>query len=258
MGLALLAARPSGPPSASVLLRLALTMVAAQSAIGVVNDIADRTLDAATKPWKPIPSGAVPLRVARWLAAGAIGATLLLGATFGPVAWALSTAGMGIGLAYDLRLKRSAASGLTYAVALPLVPLWVWTALDRFSPALLWVWPVGLLLGAALQVANALPDLEGDAAHGVRGSAQRLGRTGALAAAWGGYLAAVLLALVIGLALGGDRRVLLPGAGAALLLLAGAVAAYARRRDSAALQAGWSLLALGAGVLAVTWLAAVP
>ena len=253
--LALVAAR--GSPGAGVLLRLALTMLAAQSAIGIVNDVVDRNLDAATKPWKPIPSGAVPLPLARWLGAAAVAAALGLGATLGPAAWALSTAGMGVGLAYDLWLKRSSLSGLTYAVALPLAPLWVWTALDRFTPALLWVVPIGLVLGAALQVANALPDMDDDAAHGVRGTAQRLGRRGALAVAWGGYLAGVLLALGLGLALGHDPRLLIPGVAASLLLLGVSVLAYVRRPDRPALQLGWSLLAPGAGVLAVAWLAAL-
>jgi 4-hydroxybenzoate polyprenyltransferase len=230
-------------------------MFAAQSAIGIVNDCVDRELDAVTKPWKPIPAGAVSPAAARRLGALAAASALLLGATFGPAAWALSTAGMGVGLAYDLRLKRSAFSGLTYAVALPLLPLWVWTAVGRFTPALLWVWPVGLVLGGALQVANALPDLEGDAAEGVRGTAQRLGRRGALAVAWGGYLMAVLGALGLGIALGHDRRVLILGGTMAVVLLAAAIAAYVRHPGSGSLQVGWSLLAPGAGVLAVAWLA---
>lgn len=254
--LALVAAR--GSPGVSVLLRLAATMLAVQSTVGIVNDVVDRDLDAVTKPWKPVPAGAVSVRAARRLAALTAAMALALGAGFGPAAWALSTAGMAVGLAYDLRLKRTAASGLTYAVALPLVPLWVWTAVDRFTPALVWVWPIGLLLGGALQVANALPDLEGDAAGGVHGTAQWLGRRSALTVAWGGYLLALLGAAALGLLLGHDRRLLLLlGIAPALLLLGVAVGAYARRPGAAALQLGWSLLAPGAGILAVVWLAAL-
>ena len=247
-----------GLPAGDVLLRLAVTMFATQSAIGIVNDIVDRDLDAAAKPWKPIPAGAITRGAARRLAILAVGTALLAGAGFGPAAWALSSAGLAVGLAYDLRLKRSAFSGLTYAVALPLVPLWVWTAIGRFTPALLWVWPVGLVLGGALQLANALPDLDDDAAHGVRGSAQRLGRQGSLAVAWGGYLFAVLLALALGLLLGHARPLLLAGVATALLLLAAAVAAYVRRPGIPALRFGWSVLAPGAGLLAISWLAALP
>lgn len=254
--LALVAA--DGRPALGATLRLAATMLAVQSAIGIVNDCVDRELDAATKPWKPIPAGVVGRRAAWGLGAAAIALALLLGATLGPAAWLLSTAGLGAGLAYDLRLKRTPLSGLTYAVALPLVPLWVWTALGRFTPALLWVWPVGALLGGALHLANALPDLEADAASGVHGLAQRLGRRRALTGAWGGYLLAVLLAAGLGLLLGHERWLLLLGAAAALALLGAAVTAFAHRPGPVGLRLGWSLLAPGAALLAVTWLAALP
>ncbi len=255
---ALAAVAVRGWPGMGVALRLAGTMLAAQSAIGIVNDIIDRELDAAAKPWKPVPRGAVSLPVARALAVLAMTLATALGATFGPAALAFSTAGMGVGLAYDLWLKRTSLSSMTYAVALPLVPLWVWTATGRFNPALLWVWPVGVLLGGALQLANALPDLESDAAGGVRGTAQWLGRRGAIAACWGGFLAAILLALGLGLALGHDRRLLLPGLTAATVLLAIAVALYLRRPGPAALHTGWTLLAPATGLVAVIWLAALP
>jgi 4-hydroxybenzoate polyprenyltransferase len=247
-----------GWPGNALALRLAGTMLAVQSAIGIVNDIVDRELDAAAKPWKPIPSGAVPLGLARGLGALAILAALLLGASLGLAAFVLSTAGMCVGLAYDRWLKRSAFSSLTYAVALPLVPLWVWTAQDRFTPSLLWVWPLGLVLGGALQLLNALPDLETDAAGGVHGTAQRLGRRDALIAGWGGYLVSCVLALGLGLVLGHERKVLLGGTALALMLLAVAVLTFMRRPGAGSLQLGWNLLAPGAGVLAVSWLAAMP
>jgi len=41
-------------------------------------------------------------------------------------------AGMACGLAYDLGLKRTRFSVVPYLIALPLLPLWVWTALGRF------------------------------------------------------------------------------------------------------------------------------
>jgi hypothetical protein len=92
----------------------------------------------------------------------------------------------------------------------------------------------------------------------VRGTAQWLGRRGAIAAAWGGYLVAVLLALFLGLALGHSVLPLCLGTGVALGLLALAVCVYARQPSRDALQLGWSVLAPGAGVLAIGWLASVP
>jgi|SRR5581483_8768332 len=254
---ALAAVALRGRPDAPLALRLMGTMLAVQSAVGVVNDCVDRDLDAATKPWKPIPAGLVSPRLAWVLGVLAAAVGIALGATLGGAACALSTAGMAVGLAYDLRLKRTAWSGLTYAVALPLVPIWVWTAAGRYRPALLWVIPIGLVLGASLQLVNTLPDLEGDGSHGVRGTAHRLGRRRALAAAWGGYLAAVLLAVTLGLALGHRQPLLFGGAVLALALLAVAISAWLLRRDTVALQFGWSVLAPGAGVLAVSWLAAL-
>src|SRR2546423_12703191 len=61
-GLAFVAAR--GVPDGSLLARMLLLMFCAQSAIGIVNDLCDRDLDAATKLWKPIAAGLVSQRLA--------------------------------------------------------------------------------------------------------------------------------------------------------------------------------------------------
>ena len=52
----------------ALLARMLLVMLCAQSAIGVTNDIFDRELDAAAKPWKPLAVGLVSRRAARSLA----------------------------------------------------------------------------------------------------------------------------------------------------------------------------------------------
>jgi 4-hydroxybenzoate polyprenyltransferase len=54
LGLSLLAGAPL-----SLTLVLALGMLGIQFCIGVVNDLEDASLDARSKPWKPIPSGLV-------------------------------------------------------------------------------------------------------------------------------------------------------------------------------------------------------
>ena len=54
------------------------------------------------------------------------------------------------------------------------------------------------------------------------------------------------------------RRLLMPAVVGALVLLCVAIGAYLRRPDEAALQLGWTVLAPGAGLLAVTWLAGLP
>jgi hypothetical protein len=166
--------------------------------------------------------------------------------------------GLAAGVAYDLWLKRTPFSAVTYAIALPLVPLWVWTALGQGNPALLAVLPVGILLGFGLQLANALPDAAGDAAGGVRGTLQWLGATRGRIVAWLSFGTALVLAAALAPVFHLRPMPLLVcwlGAGGLLIV---AVAMYLRRPTPRALQLGWTLLALGAGLLAAGWLASLP
>jgi 4-hydroxybenzoate polyprenyltransferase len=247
-----------GWPGGGRLLWLSVTMLCIQCAIGALNDWADRELDARSKPAKPIPAGLVPPGPALAVAVGFGATAAVLAAAGGAAAWLLAMAGLGVGVAYDLGVKRTPFSALTYAVALPLIPLWVWTALDRSSPALYAILPLGMLLGASLQLVNALPDAEGDAAVGVRGTLQVLGPARGRRLAWSLFG----LALVLSLALAPVVRLrLMPFAICwlvAALLLMGAVLAYQRRRSARSLQLGWSLLAPAAGIFAVGWLVSVP
>jgi len=161
-------------------------------------------------------------------------------------------------VAYDLGIKRTPFSALTYALALPLIPLWVWTALDLDSAAILVGLPVGMLLGVSLQLANALPYAEGDAAEGVRGTLQLLGPERGRHLSWLCFWLALLLSAALA-PVSGIRA--MPFAlcwAAALLLLAAAVGVYRRRPSRRALQHGWSLLAPAAGLLAVGWLVSLP
>ncbi len=252
---ALVAAR--GLPDGGRLARLLLVMFCVQSAIGAANDAMDVELDRATKPYKPIVAGALSRRAA-WLVAGAAAAlACLVALTLGPGGWALAMAGLACGLAYDLGLKRTAWSVATYIVALPLLPLWVWTALGRFSPALLWAYPLGALLGVALYLGNTAPDVAADARAGVHGAAHRLGERGAVL----GSRLALALAVVAGLALaplaGYRTGLVAAGAGAALLALAGAVS-VSRRGDAPGLRRAWALLIAGSLAFGVAWLAAAP
>ena len=77
--------------------------------------------------------------------------------------------GMACGLAYDVRLKRTVFSAVPFMIAIPTLPLWVWVTLGEWHAALWWLLPLGALIGLALHLANTLPDIDDDAAHGVRG-----------------------------------------------------------------------------------------
>src|SRR5918997_6964625 len=102
---------------------------------------------------------------------------MLLGSAWlGPASFALCALGTGAGLAYDLAFKRSAFSWLPYLVALPLLPTWVWTALDAFDPALLTLYPLGACATLAVHLAQALPDVPVDRAAGIGSATTLLGQ----------------------------------------------------------------------------------
>jgi 4-hydroxybenzoate polyprenyltransferase len=254
-GLAGVAAR--GAPDASTLVRMLALMFCAQCAIGVANDYVDRDLDAATKPWKPIAAGLVRPLAAAALALALIVAAGALAATLGAGGFGLAMAGMGCGLVYDIRLKRTAFSALPYMVAIPVLPIWVWLTLGAWQPVLWWLLPLGALIGLALHLANTLPDLDGDRAHGVAGLAHRLGARRSMLAAWASFGSALALSLVLAPFAGADARIYLPALVAGCASLAASVAVFLIRRDELALQLGFGTLAIGSAVLAVGWLAAV-
>ena len=245
-----------GPPEPWLAVRLAAVMFLTQAAIGALNDVCDRRADALSKPWKPIPAGAVSPRAALALAAGAAAGAVTLGATLGAVAWLYGLLGLAAGAAYDLGLKRTVLSGLPYLVALPLVPLWAWEASGQAPPTLWWVVPLGLLLGLSLHLANVLPDLEEDAAAGIRHAAHLLGPAWTARLAWAAFLLAAALGGGVLVAL--DRPLLPYGAAAALslLLLAGGTLLFRRPRGLDP-RLGFGAWAAAALLLSVSWLAAL-
>jgi 4-hydroxybenzoate polyprenyltransferase len=247
-----------GWPGIERVVWLSTTMLCIQFSIGALNDWADRDLDARTKPSKPIPSRLVSPGMALVVAVLLAMTAAVLATWGGPAAWVLAMTGLGIGIAYDLGVKRTPYSALTYALALPLIPVWVWTALDVESAALFVVLPAGMLLGVSLQLANALPDAEGDAVAGVRGTLQVLGPERGRRLCWTSFALALLLCAVLAPVV---HLRLMPFAlswVAAALLLGMAVASYQWRPSRRALQLGWSLLAPAAGLLAIGWLVSLP
>jgi 4-hydroxybenzoate polyprenyltransferase len=254
-GLALVAA--SGAPDPSVLARMLLVMLCAQSAIGITNDYCDRSLDARTKPWKPIVAGYVQPSMAMAAALALIAATAALAVTLGAGGFALAMLGLACGFAYDVWLKRSIFSAVPYMVAIPTLPLWVWVAAGEWRGELLWLIPLGALIGLALHLANTLPDIEGDAAAGVSGMAHRLGARGSMFAGWAAFGLALAWSVALAPVVGYDLRVYVPAAALGAACLVGSIGLYAMRRDGFALQLGFGALGIGSAVLAVAWLAAI-
>lgn len=234
----------------SLYLELGLGMLCFQFSIGVANDVVDRLDDAAAKPWKAIPCGAVSARAATLLAALLAGAGLVVTAGLPFGAWLVGAAGLACGLVYDVSLKRTAFSWLPLSVALPLVPAWVFLAAEEWRGLLWWAFPLGVLFGLALHLANQAPDVSSGNEPGVRGAAHRMGgrRAALLAIAVNGVgtSAAVILLLFVAPA----RAALVAAAGAILLLLAPRASRFFGRDGL------FGLMAMTTAVIAVVFLSA--
>lgn len=213
---AVIAAR-GAPPLGSLALLFGSVLLS-QVAIASLNDYCDQRLDAATKPWKPLPAGLVAPPVAQGLAAICAPLALLCAAPLGPVALLAALVGTAAGLAYDVWLKGTVWSAVPFVVAFPVLPIWAWSAVAPADPRLLEGYLVGAPLVLGVHLADTLPDLEGDRAQGVRGLAHRLGPARARRVMWAAFLAtpALLGALA---ALPGHSAPLLWGAAAGTLVL---------------------------------------
>jgi 4-hydroxybenzoate polyprenyltransferase len=247
MVFALVAARGRVDPA-----RLALllgVLATNQYAAGVLNDVVDAGADAAAGRAKPIQRGEIPARVALALALAAGAASLALAAALNAASLVLAAAALACAWSYDLWLKRTPASVLPFALAVPLVPLAGYAAAGRFPPVLWWLWPMGALAAVAVHLADALPDVESDRLAGVAGLVPRLGVRRAAWLAAAAYATAAALAAATGVA-AGERAPVLGGTAAAVALGAAALAAgrggpAGRRRAYAFLLAG--IVAAGAG-----------
>jgi 4-hydroxybenzoate polyprenyltransferase len=180
---------------------------------------------------------------------------LLCSATLSPGTALAALVGLSCGLVYDLWLKRSRWSWLPYGVALPTLPVWAWTAMDRFPGRLLLAYPLGLLLGLALHLANTLPDLDGDRAFGVAGLAHGLGRGRSLLLCWSAIALAQLGTLVLAPALSYRGPAYPLGLAFSLAFTLLSMVLYWRRPTPATLQFNFGVLALASLALAVGWLA---
>jgi 4-hydroxybenzoate polyprenyltransferase len=91
----------------------------------------------------------------------------------GPAAGLVHLACVAAAWSYNLGLKATVWSWVPYAVAFGLLTVFVALAGGAAAP---WWWPVGAaLLGVGAHLLNVLPDLDDDAATGVRGLPHVLG-----------------------------------------------------------------------------------
>jgi 4-hydroxybenzoate polyprenyltransferase len=247
----LVAEAAPGELTAGRLVLVALAMLAGQLSVGWSNDAIDSGRDtAAGRTDKPAATGLISAR-SLWVAAAiALVATLALAAAIGPVTLAIDVVTLVAAWAYNLGLKGTAWSGLTYALAFGLLPAYSTSALPGHPLPRLAITVAAALLGLGAHFLNVLPDLADDARSGVRGLPQRVAARFGAPAARGVALTLLLGASVLLLvaASPGRRWVAIVGLGAACLLaLAAAVGGGKVPFIAAIAIAGVDVLTLAAG-----------
>ncbi|MFI2488721.1 UbiA family prenyltransferase [Promicromonospora kroppenstedtii] len=252
---ALSAALGSGAAAAAL---VTVAVGAGQLSVGWSNDWIDAPRDLAVhRADKPVVAGLVSARLLRWAAFAALAVCVVASLAVGVVAGAAHLLAVAGAWAYNARLKSTVWSWLPYALSFGLLAVFVVLAAPGPRVPAAWAVVAAALLGTGAHVANTLPDLEDDAATGVRGLPHRLGRRVS------GVLAPALLAAAVGVVVAGPAGPPAPaawagGAVAFVLAVAAGVVAVARPHSRApfGLSMGVAvvcvaLLGLAAGDLAV-------
>jgi len=225
-----------------------LAVLCGQLSVGWANDYLDRELDAGRAD-KPLANGELePALVAR-AALVAVVLAVVFSLFSGLPATVVHVVGLALAHAYNLWLKRTPLSVVTYAVAFALVPAFVTLGLasHRLPPA--WVMLAAALLGAGAHFTQTLGDHDRDRDAGIHGLPQVIGRRASVLAA-GLLLGAAALVASFGPGHPGVLSLLLLGG--SLGLAGGTVATglAGRFRDSFRLTlgaAGAAMLTLLAG-----------
>jgi 4-hydroxybenzoate polyprenyltransferase len=192
-------------------------VLAGQLSVGWSNDWADRDRDRrAGRRDKPIVAGAVEATTVGRAAIIALVLTVPLSMLSGWRAGVVHVVAVLAAWAYNLGLKRTAASPACYLVAFGLLPAFVTLGLPGHPWPPIWATGAAALMGAGAHFVNGLADREADKRTGVRGLPQRISYLGGLLT--GAGLLAVALALI---AVGPPDG---PSAGTVGLLVVGFVA----------------------------------
>jgi geranylgeranylglycerol-phosphate geranylgeranyltransferase len=237
-------------------------MTALQAGIGATNDLVDAPRDAGHKPGKPIPAGLVSRPAGGLIALAAFGLGLALAASVSTLAAGLAVVVIAIGLAYDLVMKGTAWSWLPFAVGIPILPVFGWAgATGGLTPMFAVLVPAAVAAGSALAISNSLVDVARDREAGASSVALALGERTARVVAMALLVTIAASAAMSALVLGGGWPAAL---GIGLLgcvpLLAARLAAPPDRAaspDPSRHELAWRVQAVGLGLLAVAWIAAV-
>lgn len=184
--------------SAGGCLLVGATVATGQLSIGWCNDLLDRRRDQrAGRTDKPLAVGAVPPRTVATACAVALALCVPLSLANGWLAGLVHLVAVGGGWAYNLGLKRTAASVLPYAVSFGLLTAFLTLGLPGSPWPQPWAIAAGALLGMGAHFLNVVPDVDDDLAAGVRGLPQRMGARRA-AVTGAGLLAGAATLVVVG------------------------------------------------------------
>lgn len=180
------------------LLAVGLAILTGQLSVGWFNDYLDAERDrTADRRDKPVATGVISRHSVGTATAVAAILCVPFSLMSGVQAGATHLVAVASAWTYNLGLKSTPLSVLPYAVSFGLLPAFVILGLPGHPTPAVWLVAAGALLGCGAHFANVLPDLDTDAATGVRGLPHRLGATGSRLAATALLLAASVV-LVIG------------------------------------------------------------
>lgn len=233
---------------------VALAVLTGQLSVGWSNDWLDARRDVAVgRADKPVVTGLVTAATLRAAALVAFGLCVVLSLATGPLPGAVHVVAVGVAWSYNALLKATWWSWAPYAVSFGLLAVFVVLAAPGAGRPAPWAVAAAALLGIGAHVANTLPDLEDDAATGVRGLPHRLGRRAS------SVLAPVLLAAASALVVTAPPKPPGPvtwalGAVAVVLALAAGAVGVVRPRS----RAPFALSMAVAGVCVVLLVLAAP
>lgn len=231
---------------------VALAVLAGQLSIGWSNDLLDADRDAAVhRSDKPLAAGTISRGAVTAATSVAAAATVPLSLALGWRAGVVHLVAVASGWTYNLMLKSTALSVLPYVVTFGLLPAVATLPLPAHPWPPLWVLTAGALIGVSAHFGNVAPDLDEDAAAGIRGLPHRVGRVGSGVTACGAALAAIAAVLV---GQGGPASLLdwAVSVGAVALAASALLALRRNPRSEAAFYSSMAIAALGIALIATS------
>jgi geranylgeranylglycerol-phosphate geranylgeranyltransferase len=166
----------------------------------VINDIYDLEVDRVNQPGRPLPSGAMSMREALWLAVAMLGVGVLASVVllnWGAVAIALVYAFLS--WVYNFSAKKYGLAGnliVASSLAIPFIYGGVVTGGSVTSSLLLFMAGTAFLSGVGREIVKAMADTVGDEKRGIGSFARVHGMREAAIAGAGFFLAAVVSSLL--------------------------------------------------------------